>query len=560
MEYQVLYRKYRPHNFDTLVGQNYIKRILKNCVINGKFSHAYIFTGPRGTGKTSTAKIFAKAINCLNPIDGNPCNECTNCKNFETSPDIVELDAASNNGVDDIREIISNVRLAPSSMKVKVYIIDEFHMLSTSAFNALLLTLEEPPANVVFILATTDIQSVPITVLSRCQRFDFRPIALKDIQERLKYVCLQENLKVEEDAIKEIAMMSNGGLRDALSILDQVATNSDNVSVEDVISNLGCISNKKVKELIVEYENNNIEKVLEQIKDFKDNGVDFRLLVEKLIFNFKSILIDIKLDKYNGKLDFDNVYELIFELTKLLGGVKTSIDYYDLLKIVFLKYINYFPGNNLMSEKVLESKLGNEKNTYNHPIINNIKENESINVISSDKDKSNIENEQKDNINNEVKNSLSIANAIEFDIDVRINNTFVNAQKQYLLEIKEKWSDFISYESNANKNILSCIVDTSVVAASDKYVIFVNNMDASVDLLNINVKSLEKDFNLFYNKSVHIVTINSKKWDVEKNNYIIKKKNGYKYEIIDNDIIVKENKSELEKVAKEIFGNNYTIE
>ena len=182
MEYQVLYRKYRPHDFDSLVGQEYTKKLLKNSVINNKFAHAYIFTGPRGTGKTSSAKIFAKAINCLHSVDGNPCNKCKNCVNFDSSPDIIELDAASNNGVDDIREIINNVRLAPSSMKIKVYIIDEFHMLSTSAFNALLLTLEEPPKDVVFILATTDIQSVPITVLSRCQRFDFKPISLQDIE------------------------------------------------------------------------------------------------------------------------------------------------------------------------------------------------------------------------------------------------------------------------------------------------------------------------------------------------------------------------------------------
>ena len=220
MEYKVLYRKYRPQDFDSVVGQEYTTTLLKNIVKDDKISHAYIFTGPRGTGKTSSAKIFARAINCLDSKDGNPCNKCQNCKIANENPDIIEIDAASNNSVDDIRDLIENSRLAAAVSKYKVYIIDEFHMLSTSAFNALLLTLEEPPSNVVFILATTDIQSVPITVLSRCQRFDFRPISNEDIVERLKFVCKKEKIKISDEALDEISYMSNGGLRDALSILD----------------------------------------------------------------------------------------------------------------------------------------------------------------------------------------------------------------------------------------------------------------------------------------------------------------------------------------------------
>src|SRR5574344_2967099 len=199
MEYKVLYRKYRPQDFDSVVGQENTTSLLKNAIKDSKISHAYIFTGPRGTGKTSTARIFAKAINCINPHDGNPCNECDFCKSFHNNPDLIEIDAASNNGVDEMRELINNIRIAPVSSKYKVYIIDEFHMLSTSAFNALLLTLEEPPANVVFILATTDIQNVPITVLSRCQRFDFKLISTNKIIERLKYVCNKEKINITDD-------------------------------------------------------------------------------------------------------------------------------------------------------------------------------------------------------------------------------------------------------------------------------------------------------------------------------------------------------------------------
>ena len=542
MDYQVLYRKYRPHDFDSLVGQEYTKKLLKNSVINNKFAHAYIFTGPRGTGKTSSAKIFAKAINCLHPVDGNPCNKCQNCVNFESSPDIIELDAASNNGVDDIREIINNVRLAPSSMKIKVYIIDEFHMLSTSAFNALLLTLEEPPKDVVFILATTDIQSVPITVLSRCQRFDFKPISIQDIENRLKFVCVEENLKVTDDAIKEIAMMSNGGLRDALSILDQVAGNGEEIDVQDVIANFGGISNKKINQLLSYYENNSVAELIDYINEIKNDGIDIKVLIDKIITIIKSILIDIKLDKYNGKLDFDNLYNLVFELNKLLTGERNGANYYDLLEIVFLKYINYFPGNNFVDKNIVKITDSKKEST----IIKRIEEKPKISAPAIEQTIISQENKL------EKKNKV-----IDFDIDVRINNTFVNAKKDYLNNIKSKWNDFVIYESNTNKAMISYLADTNIVAASDKYAILTNNLDITNDLINQNIKSLEKDFNLFFNGNYYLLAISPKKWEQERNKYINNIKNGYKYEIIDNDIIIKENKSELEKIASEIFGNNY---
>lgn len=542
MDYQVLYRKYRPHDFDSLVGQEYTKKLLKNSVINNKFAHAYIFTGPRGTGKTSSAKIFAKAINCLHPVDGNPCNKCQNCVNFESSPDIIELDAASNNGVDDIREIINNVRLAPSSMKIKIYIIDEFHMLSTSAFNALLLTLEEPPKDVVFILATTDIQSVPITVLSRCQRFDFKPISIQDIENRLKFVCGEENLKVTDDAIKEIAMMSNGGLRDALSILDQVAGSGEEIDIQDVIANFGGISNKKINQLLSYYENNSVAELIDYINEIKNDGIDIKVLIDKIITKIKSVLIDIKLDNYNGKLDFDNLYNLVFELNKLLTGERNGANYYDLLEIVFLKYINYFPGNNFVDKNVVKLTDSKKEST----IIKRIEEKPKISAPAIEQTIISQKNKL------EKKNKV-----IDFDIDVRINNTFVNAKKDYLNNIKSKWNDFVIYESNTNKAMISYLADTNIVAASDKYAILTNNLDITNDLINQNIKSLEKDFNLFFNGNYYLVAVSPKKWEQERNKYINNIKNGYKYEIIDNDIIIKENKSELEKIASEIFGNNY---
>lgn len=548
MEYKVLYRKYRPQNFDSLVGQEYTKSLLKNAIKNEHISHAYIFTGPRGTGKTSSAKIFAKALNCLNPIDGNPCNECEMCKSFGANPDIIEIDAASNNGVDEIREIINNVRLAPSNSKYKVYIVDEFHMLSTSAFNALLLTLEEPPSNVVFILATTDIQSVPITVLSRCQRFDFKPIAVDDIINRLNYVCNEENIDITDAALKEIAYMSNGGMRDALSILDQISSRNTKIDVDDVTSNFGSISNKKIKEFMDVFTTGDVYGTLELLKEFKNNGIDVRILIEKLIDRIKSILIDIKLDNYNGVLDFDMLYSMVFELNRVLQEIKSNIDPYNFLEIVVLKY---FPGNKI-SNKDVKVQPEEEKND------NALKIEQKTEKIAVEE---NISQEIKEKKQIETNNETSIVNEkkAHFNVDARINNTFVEAQKKYLLELKGKWEDFVIYESNANKLLLSYIVDTELVAASNNYAILVNKINNTNDLINENIESVEKDFKLFFGREYKLVSISPKEWEEARNKYIANLKNGYKYTMMDDSIIIEENTSELEKLANEIFGNNYEI-
>ena len=548
MEYKVLYRKYRPQNFDSLVGQEYTKSLLKNAIKNEHISHAYIFTGPRGTGKTSSAKIFAKALNCLNPIDGNPCNECEMCKSFGANPDIIEIDAASNNGVDEIREIINNVRLAPSNSKYKVYIVDEFHMLSTSAFNALLLTLEEPPSNVVFILATTDIQSVPITVLSRCQRFDFKPIAVDDIINRLNYVCNEENIDITDAALKEIAYMSNGGMRDALSILDQISSRNTKIDVDDVTSNFGSISNKKIKEFMDVFTTGDVHGTLKLLKEFKNNGIDVRILIEKLIDRIKSILIDIKLDNYNGVLDFDMLYSMVFELNRVLQEIKSNIDPYNFLEIVVLKY---FPGNKI-SNKDVKVQPEEEKND------NALKIEQKTEKIAVEE---NISQEIKEKKQIETNNETSIVNEkkAHFNVDARINNTFVEAQKKYLLELKGKWEDFVIYESNANKLLLSYIVDTELVAASNNYAILVNKINNTNDLINENIESVEKDFKLFFGREYKLVSISPKEWEEARNKYIANLKNGYKYTMMDDSIIIEENTSELEKLANEIFGNNYEI-
>ena len=255
LNYKVLYRKYRPSKFEEVVGQESVKKILKNSIIQNKIAHSYIFSGPRGTGKTSMAKIFSKAINCLNNVNGEACGKCINCMSFINNPDILEIDAASNNGVDQIREITNNVKLAPTMYKYKVYIVDEVHMLSQSAFNALLLTLEEPPAHVIFIFATTNVENIPITILSRCQRFDFKKIGEQDIINNLKKICEKEKIEIDNEALQEIAYVSDGGMRDALSLLDQISKETKNIRSSDVINCVGAVSQKKVDKLLeyIEY-------------------------------------------------------------------------------------------------------------------------------------------------------------------------------------------------------------------------------------------------------------------------------------------------------------------
>ncbi len=294
MAYQTLYRKWRPSTFDEVVGQGHITATLKNEIINGKTAHAYMFTGTRGTGKTSTAKILSRALNCENHTDGNPCNKCPSCLGIlsETILDVVEMDAASNTGVDSIREIIDQVRYTTASTKYKVYIIDEVHMLSIGAFNALLKTLEEPPAHVVFILATTEIHKVPATILSRCQRFDFKNISSSDIAKAVADILKKENVEITAEAVEYIAYLGNGSMRDALSITEQcLAYKPTDISYTDVTEILGTLDDKFLYSAAEHIANSDVKGVLTLFSECVSNGKNPSLFAEGLLKAFRDILM-----------------------------------------------------------------------------------------------------------------------------------------------------------------------------------------------------------------------------------------------------------------------------
>ena len=301
--YQALYRKYRPRNFSEVVGQKNIVKTLKNQITDNHISHAYLFTGSRGTGKTSCAKIFAKAVNCLNSQAGDPCNECEICKgiNDESIFDITEIDAASNNGVDNIRELRDNTAFSPATAKYRIYIIDEVHMLSGAAFNALLKTLEEPPAHVIFILATTEVHKLPATILSRCQRFDFSRIGIEEIAARLTEIAQKEGISLTPDAALIIAKLSDGAMRDALSLLDVCAATGNQVNEKAVLDAAGMSGREYIERLALSIVNRNSEQALETIAELYERSKDMTRLCCELIEYFRNIMM-IKATKNPEKL------------------------------------------------------------------------------------------------------------------------------------------------------------------------------------------------------------------------------------------------------------------
>lgn len=541
MAYQTLYRKYRPKTFELVYGQDVIVKTLKNVIKNDKLSHAYLFTGPRGTGKTSSAKLFAKAINCLNNKDGDACNECENCKSFNnnSNPDIIEIDAASNNGVDEIREIKNKVSLVPSMSKYKVYIIDEVHMLSIGAFNALLKTLEEPPEYIIFILATTEPQKIPATIISRCQRFDFKSISHDKMKQCLENIISKENISIDDGAIEEIINNSKGGMRDAIGLLDQAsAFCNNNITAKDIEELSGNISIKQIRTFLSNIMQKEYNVIFDSISNYSSNGKDFALICEKII-NYiregilykKKINTDKILDEDKNifdKLSDTDLYDLIDYLSDTLVKVKNS----------YQKELTFEVQMIQMIDKIFNK----ESNVPRETSINEIKA-ENINVP---RETLKIENKT-DSVIEELKN-------------VRINNILRNATKQNITFIKDLWSNINEYLINEKyKMVAGMLVNATPVAASKKGVIITLPLESSISRIEKEYDNSKELLKEIYDQNYKIVYISEQYWKKVRPEFVEKAKNG-ELQIIDESEVLDKLKKINDKNLVEEFNELIEME
>ncbi len=521
MIYQALYRKYRPKTFDDVCGQEIVTTTLKNAIQYNKLTHAYLFIGPRGTGKTSVAKIFAKTINCESTKNGVSCEKCDICKmsNNNENVDIIEMDAASNNGVDEVREIKNHVTFMPTFSKYKIYIIDEVHMLSAGAFNALLKTLEEPPKHVIFILATTEPQKVPLTIISRCQCFEFKSIPNNLIEERIKYICKEEKIKISDDAIKQIGEDSNGGLRDAVGLLDQLNSYTNgNINLDDVLKINGRVNVDTFNEIFNNIYDNNIEGLFNISDKFNFEGKDYVLICEDLIKYLKNSLIEYQINNENeliSKIGKDKVTKIIFEITEYITRMRNIREkkiFFDLLLIRICNIIDTNVRINLNNTKIEKKEELKEEN----------------------KEEIKLEPAKEDIINSEKYNSYNEL------MKIRLNNILAQADKQSL----KRYLEFINnlegdLDNLEERQIYNLLLDCEIVAGSSDGIVITTDSRILLEELYDNLFNIE---NLFSNKlstNIHTCFNLHDEWIKTSDIYRKKIRNKEKIDLIDESEILK---------------------
>lgn len=582
--YQALYRKYRPTDFNSVVGQDSIIKTLKNSIINHNFSHAYMFFGPRGTGKTTVSKIFARNINCLSPKDGIACQECDSCKNSFSKDcvDIIEIDAASNNGVDEIRDLKNKISLVPSDLKYKVYIIDEVHMLSIGAFNALLKTLEEPPAHAIFILATTDPQKVPETIISRCQCFSFKRISETNLINRLKFICDEEKIDIDDDVIKSISLLADGGLRDALGSLDKLVSYCDGkITLNEFEEINGIVSNKDISNLFNYIFKGDVKELLNDLNKFNDNGKNLIQIMVQLLNYSRDIIVDYYLKDLKVDYSLDSIQILVNLLNEKIFEMKKSGNAKIYIEMLLLKFINDY-----VFMKKEQNMVVDKKNIINNTVENTVKnvKNEAISATKKVfEDKNDINNSLKSGIN-DIKPDLNVdittnrevttvsnekplevkvkpIKNIDEIMKIRANNTLVKADKNLLKEETNLFRKLNEYLFDSDLGfIVTQLIDSKIRAVSSESIILTFDFDSNVENSYFIFEDINKTYNKITNSNKTISIITSSDWDKLKDDYIKKFKNKETLEYLkepdpifeeldNNDIIVS-------SAAIELFGSD----